>query len=157
MRYLFAALVGAAAVLAGFGGTIRPALAQGPSAGRLTCTVGSGLAQAVKTQRPIDCRFRPRRGPLQRYSGVIKGFVLDTAAINRAVVSWRVYGPYARAHLGVLEGRYARPASGGAALVGTAGDDVRLEPRAVPYQRGANVALGVTAFELSLARPQRRR
>ena len=66
MRYLFAALVGAAAVLAGFGGTTRPALAQGPSAGRLTCTVGSGLAQAVKTQRPIDCRFRPRRGPLQR-------------------------------------------------------------------------------------------
>lgn len=154
MRYLFGALALAAAAGIGASG---PAAAQGASAGRLTCTVGSGLTQAVRTQKPIECRFRPRRGPVQRYLGTIKSFALDPASINRAVIAWRVFGPYARAPLGVLEGGYARPASGGAALIGTKGDDVRLEPRALPYQRGANVALGVSGFELSLARSQRRR
>ncbi len=76
-------------------------------------------------------------------------------------MAWHVYGPYARAPLGVLSGRYATsPAGGaaaGAALVG--GDDgkVTLRPRLTQTPRGFNVAVGVTQFELTLKAPGRRR
>ncbi|MGE7468825.1 DUF992 domain-containing protein [Bosea sp. NPDC003192] len=134
-----------------------PAWAQsGAPAGRLTCTIGAGLAQVVATQKPLECRFRPRRGPLQTYSGVIRGFALDAKTVGRSLLAWRVYGPYARAPLGVLNGAYARKA-GEVALSGSHDGDVRLVPRALPIQRGANVALGVTAFELNLVRSPRRR
>jgi hypothetical protein len=128
----------------------------GAPAGRLTCTIGAGLAQAVATQKSLDCRFRPRRGPLQTYSGVIRGFALDARTVGRSLLAWRVYGPYARAPLGVLNGPYARK-QGEVALTGSVDGDVRLVPRALPIQRGANVALGVTAFELNLVRAPRKR
>lgn len=133
------------------------ALAQSSApAGRLTCAIGAGLAQAVATQKPLECRFRPRRGPLQNYTGVIRGFALDAKTVGRSLLAWRVYGPYARAPLGVLYGSYARK-QGEVALTGSHDGDVRLVPRALPIQRGANVALGVTAFELSLVRSPRKR
>lgn len=138
-------------------GFAAPAQAQsGVPAGRLTCMVGAGLAQAVAAQKPLDCRFRPRRGPLQYYSGVIRGFALDARTVGRSLLAWRVYGPYARAPLGALSGPYARQ-QGEVAMTGSVDNDVRLVPRALPLQRGANVALGVTAFELKLVRPPRRR
>lgn len=153
MRRLIAML----ALAAGASLSAASALAQsGAPAGRLTCVIGAGLAQAVATQKPLECRFRPRRGPLQTYSGVIRGFALDAKTVGRSLLAWRVYGPYARAPLGVLYGPYARK-PGEVALTGSHDGDVRLVPRALPIQRGANVALGVTAFELSLVRSPRRR
>lgn len=153
MRRLIAML----ALAAGASLSAASASAQsGAPAGRLTCTIGAGLAQAVATQKPLDCRFRPRRGPLQTYSGVIRGFALDARTVGRSLLAWRVYGPYARAPLGVLNGLYARK-QGEVALSGSHDGDVRLVPRALPLQRGANVALGVTAFELNLVRGPRKR
>ncbi|MGX1790443.1 DUF992 domain-containing protein [Bosea sp. NPDC055332] len=153
MRRLIAMIL----LMAGPSLSAAPALAQsGAPAGRLTCTIGAGLAQAVATQRPLDCRFRPRRGPLQNYSGVIRGFALDAKTVGRSLLAWRVYGPYARAPLGVLSGAYARK-QGEVALTGSHDGDVRLVPRALPLQRGANVALGVTDFELNLLRAPRKR
>lgn len=150
-------LIGMFLLAAGSSLAAAPALAQsGAPAGRLTCTIGSGLAQAVATQKPLDCRFRPRRGPLQTYSGVIRGFSLDAKTIGRSLLAWRVYGPYARAPLGVLNGPYARK-EGDVRLFGSHDGDVRLVPRALPLQRGANVALGVTTFELNLVRSPRKR
>ncbi|HEV2512546.1 DUF992 domain-containing protein [Bosea sp. (in: a-proteobacteria)] len=153
MRRLIAML----ALAAGASLPVAPVLAQSAApAGRLTCTIGAGLAQAVATQKPLDCRFRPRRGPLQTYTGVIRGFALDARTVGRSLLAWRVYGPYARAPLGVLYGPYVRK-PGEVALTGSHDGDVRLVPRALPIQRGANVALGVTAFELSLVRSPRKR
>jgi hypothetical protein len=153
MRRLIAMIV----LTAGSSLAAVPARAQsGAPAGRLTCTIGAGLAQAVATQKPLECRFRPRRGPLQTYSGVIRGFALDARTVGRSLLAWRVYGPYARAPLGVLNGPYARK-QGEVALTGSADGDVRLVPRPLPLQRGANVALGVTAFELNLVRTPRKR
>jgi len=150
-------VIGMILLMAGSSLSAVPALAQsGAPAGRLTCTIGAGLAQAVATQRPLDCRFRPRRGPLQSYSGVIRGFALDARTVGRSLLAWRVYGPYARAPLGVLTGPYARK-QGEVALTGSVDGDVRLVPRSLPLQRGANVALGVTAFELNLVRSPRKR
>jgi hypothetical protein len=152
MKRLIGAIILAAA---GLGSSAALAQSEAP-AGRLTCAIGTGLAQAVGAQRPLECRFRPRRGPVQIYAGVIRGFALDAKAIGRSLITWRVYGPYPRAPLGALNGRYTRP-PGAVALTGGIDNDVRLEPRALPLRRGANVALGVTGFELTLQRPQRRR
>lgn len=150
-------LVAMIVLLAGPSLSAAPALAQsGAPAGRLTCAIGAGLAQAVATQKPLECRFRPRRGPLQTYTGVIRGFALDAKTVGRSLLAWRVYGPYARAPLGVLSGTYARK-QGEIALTGSHDGDVRLMPRSLPLQRGANVALGVTAFELNLVRTPRKR
>ncbi|CAN7565837.1 DUF992 domain-containing protein [Bosea sp. LjRoot90] len=150
-------LIGMTLLAAGSSLFAATALAQsGAPAGRLTCTIGAGLAQAVATQKPLDCRFRPRRGPLQTYSGVIRGFALDARTVGRSLLAWRVYGPYARAPLGVLNGPYARK-QGEVALTGSVDNDVRLVPRSLPLQRGANVALGVTAFELNLVQSPRKR
>lgn len=156
--------LGAVAMLASLFAASAQAQAQaqsGPPTGRLSCSIGSGLGPAIKSQRPLDCRFRPRRGPTQHYTGVIRQYGLDLGSIRGTMMAWHVYGPYARAPLGVLSGRYATsPAGGaaaGAALVG--GDDgkVTLRPRLTQTPRGFNVAVGVTQFELTLKAPGRRR
>jgi hypothetical protein len=113
----------------------------------------------------MDCRFVPRRGPAQRYTGIVRNFGLDLGTIRSTVMSWRVYGPYSRASLGALAGNYggatagASAGTGGSAnlLVGGVNRDVTLQPLSLQGSRGVNVALGVTALELSLAPPRQRR
>jgi hypothetical protein len=143
-----------------------PATAQsGPPAGRLNCNVSAGLGLIVTSQRPMDCNFRPRRGPVQRYTGVVRNFGLDLGTIRSTTMSWRVYGPYSRAALGALAGRYGGATVGASAGVGASGNlliggnngDVTLQPLSLQGSRGVNVALGVTGFELSLAPPRTRR
>lgn len=128
-------------------------------AGRLNCAVGSAIGLVVTSQRSMDCRFVPRRGPTQRYVGTVRSFGLDLGSIRGSAMSWRVYGPYARAPMGALNGRYAGASAGasigsGAAatvLVGGVDNQVRLQPLSLQSSRGINVALGVTGFELTLA------
>lgn len=139
------------------------ALAQsGPPTGRLSCSIGTALGASIKSQRPLDCRFRPRRGPTQHYTGIVRQFGLDLGTIRGTTMAWHVYGPYARAPLGALNGRYAASSppgagTGGSALVGGEEDKVTLRPRVVQTTRGFNVAVGVTQFELTLAPAGRRR
>jgi hypothetical protein len=143
----------------------EPAAAQspGPPAGRLSCTLGAGFAAITKAQRPAECRFRPRRGPLQHYTGVVRGFSLDLGAVRGTpIMVWRVYGPYARAPLGVLSGQYRSgganaPSSAGNALSGVRGSTATLQPLPLQGSRGINVAIGVSALELTLVPPGRRR
>ena len=152
----------AAASLAAVAGLLAfqpAAMAQsGPPAGRLSCSVGPAMGLVVTSQRPMECRFTPRRGPAQRYLGVIRNFGLDIGTIRRNTMSWRVYGPYARSPLGVLAGRYAGVTAGASAGVGGSGNllvggndnSVTLQPLSVQNSRGINVAIGVTGFELAL-------
>lgn len=150
----------AATVLAGLFGLPGAALAQSgtPPAGRLSCTVGSGLAAITKSQKPTECRFRPRRGPTQHYTGIVRGFGVDLGAIRSAALVWRVYGPYARASLGALNGSYKTEATAGSnALIGGPDNEVTLRPLPLQGNRGVNAAVGVTSFELTLIPPGRRR
>jgi hypothetical protein len=148
--------------------SLLPAAAQaqsGAPAGRLSCQVGSGLGVVVTSKRPMECRFTPRRGPVQRYVGVVRNFGLDLGTIKRSHMAWRVYGPYARAPLGALSGSYAGATAGasvgaggsGNLLIGGADKDVTLQPLSLQGRRGFNVAVGVTGLELSLVPPRRRR
>ncbi|SEG44891.1 DUF992 domain-containing protein [Bosea lathyri] len=161
-RACLAAIAAAAGVL----GFLTPAAAQsGAPTGRLSCSVGAGLGLVITSQRPMDCRFRPRRGPIQRYVGVVRNFGLDLGTIRSTNMSWRVYGPYARAPLGALTGHYVGATAGASAGVGATGNllvggdnnEVTLQPLSLQGSRGINVAVGVTGFELSLVSPGRRR
>ncbi|WP_082609796.1 DUF992 domain-containing protein [Bosea sp. Root381] len=143
-----------------------PSFAQsGPPAGRLTCNVGSGLGLVVTSKRPMNCTFTPRRGPAQRYVGVVRNFGIDLGTIRSTTMSWRVFGPYARAPLGALSGVYGGATAGASAgvggsanlLLGGNNNEVTLQPLSLQGARGVNVALGVTGLELSLVRPGRRR
>ncbi len=153
--------LGAAALAACL--SAAPARAQSePPTGRLSCAVGAGLGAVIKSQKPLDCRFRPRRGPTQHYTGVIRQYGLDLGSIRGTTMTWHVYGPYARAPLGALDGHYtasAPPAAGtgGTRLLGGKGGKVVLQPRVVQTPRGFNVAVGVSQFELTLRPPGRRR
>jgi hypothetical protein len=143
-----------------------PALAQSDApAGRLNCVVGSAIGLVVTSRRSMECRFTPRRGPVQRYVGTVRSFGLDLGTIRGSNMTWRVYGPYARAPRGALSGSYAGAQAGaalgtgatGTILIGGADNEIRLQPLALQSSRGINVALGVTGFELSLARGRGRR
>jgi hypothetical protein len=156
----------AVAIAATTFGAVSAAQAQtGAPAGRLTCNVEGGIGLVVTSQRPMECRFTPRRGPVQRYTGVVRSFGLDVGTIRRSTMSWRVYGLYARAPLGALAGSYGGAAAGasvgtggsGNLLVGGVNNEVTLQPLSLQSRRGYNVAVGVTGFELSLVPPRRRR
>lgn len=161
-RPALTAVVAAAGLLV----SSAPSFAQsGPPAGRLTCNVGSGIGLVVTSQRPMNCTFAPRRGPPQRYVGIVRNFGLDLGSIRSSTMSWRVYGPYARAPLGALSGRYGGATAGASAgvggsanlLVGGNNNEVTLQPLSLQGSRGVNVAIGVTGFELSPMRSGGRR
>ncbi|MGO4171255.1 DUF992 domain-containing protein [Bosea sp. TAF32] len=154
----------ALAAFAGLACLTSPASAQqptGPSTGRLSCTLSSPPAATVTTQKPMECRFRPRRGPLQQYTGVVRGFSMDLASIRSAAMAWRVFGPYARAPLGALTGQYSASGTGagtsGHVLNGGEKNQVTLQPLPFQGHRGINVSTGVTALELTLVPPGKRR
>lgn len=161
-----ACFIAIAAVAGALGFQVPAAAQSGPPAGRLTCNVGAGLGLIVTSQRPMDCRFTPRRGPVQRYVGIVRNFGLDLGTIRSSTMSWRVYGPYARAPVGALSGSYGGATAGASAgvgasanlLIGGNNNEVTLQPLSLQGSRGVNVALGVTGFELSQApRPGKRR
>ncbi|MCU4181396.1 DUF992 domain-containing protein [Bosea sp. BH3] len=129
----------------------------GPSAGRLSCTVGGALTPITTAQKPMECRFRPRRGPIQHYTGIVQGFGLDLGSIRNPIMAWRVHGPYARASLGALAGSYKGAPAGGGNLTGGADNAVTLRPAPFQSNRGVNAAVGVNALELTLIPPSRRR
>ncbi len=149
---------------AGVIGMHEPAAAQpsGPPTGRLSCTIGSNFTAIAKSQRPTECRFRPRRGPMQHYTGVVRNFSLDLGSVRNATMVWRVYGPYARAPLGALSGPYkssntAAPTTASNALSGGKDNEATLLPLPLQGNRGINAAIGVTALDLTLVEPGRRR
>ncbi|BCB17209.1 hypothetical protein OCUBac02_01030 [Bosea sp. ANAM02] len=153
-----------ALALAGLIGMHEPASAQsaGPPTGRLSCTVGSNFNAIAKAQRPTECRFRPRRGPVQHYTGIVRSFSLGLGPVRTATMVWRVYGPYARAPLGALSGPYksgnaAAPSTPSNALSGGRDNEATLLPLPLQGNRGLNIAIGVTALELTLVPPGRRR
>ncbi|AMJ62531.1 DUF992 domain-containing protein [Bosea sp. PAMC 26642] len=162
---LAGSLAAATLIAASFGFASAASAQTGAPAGRLSCNVGAGIGLVVTSQRPMDCRFSPRRGPAQRYVGVVRNFGLDLGTIRSSTMSWTVYGPYARAPLGILNGRYGGATAGASAGVGGSGNllmggnnnEVTLQPLSLQSSRGINVAIGVTGFELSLARPRGRR
>ncbi|WP_420101873.1 DUF992 domain-containing protein [Bosea sp. (in: a-proteobacteria)] len=156
----------AVAALAWLLASATTAFAQsGPPSGRLSCTIGPNAAAVTAGQRPMACRYHPRRGPIQYYTATVRKFGMDLGAMRGTRMSWRVFGPYARAPLGALSGPYqaggGRPGPDGSVgapiLVGGKSGRVSLRSLAVQSLRGVNIAIGVSELELALNPPRRRR
>lgn len=137
----------------------------GPTSGRLSCTIGPNAGAVVSGQKPMACRYHPRRGPVQIYTAVVREFGVDLGGMRGTRMSWRVYGPYARAPLGALSGSYkATPGRvgpdgsvGAPVLIGGKSRPVSLRPLAVQSLRGINIAIGVSSLDLTLNQPRKRR
>jgi hypothetical protein len=127
--------------------------------GVLTCSVSGGIGLIVASQKSTNCTFNPRRGPNERYVGVIRRFGLDIGATRRGVITWAVFseGPVGR---GSLAGSYVGASAeatvgaglGANVLVGGFQRSVALQPVSVSGQTGLNFALGVGDLELRPAR-----
>lgn len=124
-------------------------------AGVLTCNVSGGIGLILGSQKATACTFRPRRGPAERYVGVIRRFGLDIGATRRGVITWAVFSG-GRPGPGSLAGNYVGATAeatvgaglGANVLVGGFNRNIALQPVSVGGQTGLNFALGVGDLEL---------
>jgi len=154
-------LIGAAALGLGMAATSLPAAAQnGDRIGRLTCNVSGGPGLLITSSKALSCVYHDRAGWRDYYAGTIRRFGLDIGATTGGVLVWDVFSTGSRARRGALAGGYggvSGEATAGAGvganlLVGGSRRSFSLQPLSVQGQRGANIALGVAALELSPAR-----
>jgi uncharacterized protein DUF992 len=157
-RGIVAALVGAAAVAAT--ATI-PTDAQ-PSrvqVGTLACSISAGVGLLVASQRNVSCNFQPDGGPPEAYTGTLTRIGVDVGFTAGGAMVWGVFANTNR-YAGMLTGTYAGATAeatvaaglGANVLVGGSNRSVALQPLSVQGQVGLNVAAGVGALELHLAR-----
>ena len=118
--------------------------------GMLTCSVSGGIGLILSSQKSTLCTFRPRRGPPERYVGVIRRFGLDIGATQQGVITWAVFaqgrpGPWS------LAGNYAGATAeatvgaglGANVLVGGSSQTIALQPVSLTGQTGLNLAVGI--------------
>lgn len=150
--------VAALALVASFGVTEAQAQER-VRAGVLTCSVAGGVGLILASQKSTVCTFNPRRGPNERYVGVIRKFGLDIGATQRGVITWAVLSG-GRPARGSLAGTYVGASAeatvgagvGANALVGGFNRSITLQPLSVSGQTGLNFALGIGDLELRPAR-----
>ncbi|MBB4039186.1 hypothetical protein GGR34_000821 [Microvirga flocculans] len=128
-------------------------------AGVLTCNVSGGIGLIVTSQKTTACTFRPRRGRIEHYVGVIRKFGLDIGATSKGVLTWAVLsggrlgpGDLAGSYVGASAEATVGAGLGANALVGGSNRSVALQPLSVSGQTGLNFALGVGDFELRAVR-----
>jgi len=124
-------------------------------AGVLTCDVAGGVGLILGSQKATTCIFRPRRGPSERYTGVIRKFGLDIGATRGSVITWAVLsegsvrpGSLAGSYVGGTGQATIGAGVGANILVGGFNNSISLQPFSVSQQRGLNLALGVGDLEL---------
>jgi hypothetical protein len=123
--------------------------------GVLTCNVAGGVGLILGSQKATSCTFKPRNGPTEVYTGVIRKFGLDIGATKGGVITWAVLSE-GRIAPGSLAGSYVGGTSeatvgagvGANVLVGGSSRTIALQPLSVSRQRGLNLALGVGDLEL---------
>ena len=127
--------------------------------GVLTCSVSGGVGLILGSQKSTICTFNPRRGPNERYVGVIRRFGLDIGATRRGVITWAVFsqgsvapGSLAGSYVGGTAEATVGAGLGANVLVGGSNRSIALQPLSVSGQTGLNFALGVGDLELRRAR-----
>lgn len=128
-------------------------------AGVLTCSVSGGVGLILGSQKTTTCTFTPRRGPKERYVGVIRKFGLDIGATARGVITWAVFtqgslapGSLAGTYVGGTAEATVVAGLGANVLVGGSNRSVALQPLSVSGQTGLNFAVGIGDLELRAAR-----
>jgi len=127
--------------------------------GVLTCSVSGGVGLILGSQKSTLCTFNPRRGPNERYVGVINRFGLDIGATRRGVLTWAVLsegsiapGSLAGSYVGASGEATLGAGVGANVLVGGSNRSIALQPLSVSSQTGLNFALGVGDLQLRAAR-----
>jgi hypothetical protein len=127
--------------------------------GVLTCNVSGGIGLIVTSQKTTACIFNPRRGPNERYVGVIRKFGLDIGATQRGILTWAVLadgsvrpGSLAGSYVGATAEATVGAGLGANVLVGGSNRTFALQPLSVSGQTGLNFALGVGDLELRATR-----
>lgn len=152
-----AMMAGAALFLAASGGAF--AQQGGIELGRLDCIIEGGTGFIIGSSKDLRCTFVPadNRFEPESYFGVVSKFGLDIGSTQQASLGWLVLGPSANIYApGALAGDYlgasaeitAAIGAGANLLVGGSGQTFILQPLSIQTQTGANLAVGVTQFQL---------
>jgi hypothetical protein len=154
----------AAALIAALSGSLglgAQAMAQsGVAVGTLTCNVASGFGFVFGSSRAINCTFAGPGGRYEHYVGDISKFGVDIGFTQGGILVWTVFAPSASLAPGVLAGNYVGATAsatvavgvGANALLGGSNNSIALQPLSVEANRGLNVAAGIAALTLTLAR-----
>lgn len=141
-----------------------PALAQERTElGMLECTIEGGPGFIIGSQKDLACLFKPseQNRPAEAYVGTVTKFGLDVGVTGKTVMQWLVLAPTTDPFpAGALTGDYvgasadASAVVGGGAnvLVGGSNNTITLQPVSVQAQTGLNLAVGVSSFQLKMAK-----
>src|SRR5271169_1435835 len=128
--------------------------------GTLTCSLSVGIGLIVGSQRNVSCLFRGVPGePDDAYTGTMTRVGLDVGLTAGSMIIWTVLANTNR-YKGMLTGTYTGASAemsvaaglGANVLVGGSNRTVALQPLSVQGQVGLDIAAGIGALELHLAR-----
>ncbi|MGI6851605.1 DUF992 domain-containing protein [Mesorhizobium sp. 1B3] len=141
-----------------------PALAQERTElGMLECTIEGGPGFIIGSQKELACLFKPseQNRPAEAYVGTVTKFGLDVGVTGKTIMQWLVLAPTTDPFpAGALTGDYvgasadASAVVGGGAnvLIGGSNNTITLQPVSVQAQTGLNLAVGVSSFQLKMAK-----
>ena len=130
--------------------------------GVLDCAVSGGAGFIIGSTKDLSCTFNPAgKRPAEPYFGVVKKFGLDIGVTGKSVITWLVLAPTSASYApGALAGDYAGASAeatlgvgvGANALIGGSNRSFVLQPLSVGAQRGINLAVGFSSFQLRSVR-----
>lgn len=150
-------------LLAGIGMAllITPARSQdvGVDLGVLDCAIEAGKGFIFGSTKDLRCTFTPSNAEFlpESYFGTVTKYGLDIGSTRETVMRWLVLAPSTNIYApGALAGNYigasaeltAGVGAGANVLVGGSGPSYTLQPVSWQTQKGMNLAVGVSQFEL---------
>jgi hypothetical protein len=153
--------VGALGLAAGIAMQPAPAYAQaGVRVGTLNCSVAGGWGFVFGSSRALHCVFTPGPGHPEHYAGSISKFGVDIGYTQGGVLVWAVLAPTTNVAPGALAGNFAGATAsatvgvgaGANVLIGGSNRTISLQPVSIEGNTGLNVAAGIAAINLRLAR-----
>lgn len=132
---------------------------QGVELGVLDCAIGGGTGFIVGSSKDLSCTFTPADTTFapEAYFGVVNKYGLDIGTTKQTVMQWLVLTPLKNIYApGALAGDYvgasaevtAAVGAGANLLVGGSSQAFTLQPLSLQTQTGANIAIGVSQFQL---------
>jgi hypothetical protein len=132
----------------------------GVRVGSLSCNVAGGWGFVFGSSKALRCILTPGPGHPEHYYGRISKFGVDIGYTQGGVLVWAVFAPTANLAPGALAGSYAGATAsatvgvgaGANVLVGGSNRTISLQPLSIEGNTGMNVAAGIGAITLHVAR-----
>jgi hypothetical protein len=155
--HLAARALAAATAFAGALAAAPPADAAHVNIGVLTCKVDGGPGFVFGSSKDLECRFEGINGLKEPYHGAITKFGIDLGFTGSSYMVWTVFAPSQDIPSGALAGNYGGVSAeatvglgvGANALLGGFQHSIALQPLSGQVQEGLNIAVGISALELS--------